>query len=230
MSNLYQAPQYLENHFIELGYEKALVWFIIWGDRLVYNEIGDFKEKLIQDKYWFSILKNNIEGKYNLSKRKLYRIIKELSISKEFEYKVEEERIDIRFLEDIKKIGIESQLVQKKTITDFFDKEIVINFINSIDIKTMEVSSIYTETLDKDHDCIYFLFNETKLVYIGQTSSSKSRLKTHLIDKNFDGYFILKYPFREKNFDHNKAKNFIEYSLIEKFNPKYNKRRIDYQN
>lgn len=63
--------------------------------------------------------------------------------------------------------------------------------------------------------CIYFLTDDRKVVYIGQTANIKTRLAEHRKNKQFDSYRFIYCSFDKLNI--------YEERWINKFKPKYNK-------
>ena len=69
-----------------------------------------------------------------------------------------------------------------------------------------------------DPDCgVYFLLQDFKIVYVGQTQNGLHRIGQHFVDekKAFDSYTFLPVPESQLNI--------IESAYIEKFNPVYNR-------
>ena len=67
---------------------------------------------------------------------------------------------------------------------------------------------------------IYFLFNDQKIVYIGQTTNVTQRINTHTMTragfKSFDSFVAIPAPLDELK------RRELEKSYIKKFNPKNN--------
>ncbi len=89
----------------------------------------------------------------------------------------------------------------------------------SISYRNMLVKSQVMQSSTKvdDHgdSCVYFLTQDGEIVYIGQSTSFKARLKVHLsTDKVFDSYSVFSVE-HEKMF-------ILEAFLIMFYRPKYN--------
>ena len=69
-------------------------------------------------------------------------------------------------------------------------------------------------SLNENMQCVYFLYQKEKLVYIGKTKDLLSRLSYHKKNKIFDSYSFLKCETNEIDV--------IERILINKFLPFYN--------
>lgn len=61
---------------------------------------------------------------------------------------------------------------------------------------------------------IYFLINEGKIVYVGQSKNIFARIGDHIKSKSFDSYFV--FSCQEENID------VMESFYIHKFNPELN--------
>lgn len=62
---------------------------------------------------------------------------------------------------------------------------------------------------------IYFLLDNNKIVYVGKSLSPEKRINSHISDKNFDSYSVIRCKECELNS--------LEKEYILKFLPKYNK-------
>jgi hypothetical protein len=80
---------------------------------------------------------------------------------------------------------------------------------------TMDVNA---ENLTKHNyiNCVYFLYNNDTLVYIGRTFILSQRIKQHLHDKVFNRFNYIQCCDYEAYL--------LEYEMIETFKPMYNKR------
>ena len=75
---------------------------------------------------------------------------------------------------------------------------------------------------------VYVLFNNNKVIYVGQTVYIRDRLMSHRLTKDIDKVYISKinnfkeYENRDKFFKHSKIIDILERNLIRNLNPKYN--------
>ena len=65
--------------------------------------------------------------------------------------------------------------------------------------------------------CVYILFCQKKIVYIGESQNPNQRIGSHIRDKLFDGYRILP----------TKRRKYWEKILIKRYKPKYNSNCIN---
>lgn len=66
--------------------------------------------------------------------------------------------------------------------------------------------------------CVYFLFDEEELIYIGQSTNACARISAHTRDKKFNSITML--PVPKENLD------YIELLYIQKYNPAINKKGL----
>lgn len=75
---------------------------------------------------------------------------------------------------------------------------------------------------------VYVLFNNNKVIYVGQTVYIRDRLMSHRLTKDIDKVYISKinnfkeYENKDKFFKHSKIIDILERNLIRNLNPKYN--------
>ena len=75
---------------------------------------------------------------------------------------------------------------------------------------------------------VYVLFNNNKVIYVGQTVYIRDRLMSHRLTKDIDKVYISKinnfkeYENRDKFFKHSKIIDILERNLIRNLNPKHN--------
>jgi len=83
----------------------------------------------------------------------------------------------------------------------------------------------YVDINDKipDCSCVYFLFNDVELIYIGQTKNLRGRMKTHNVAnkklKDDNDLFNCVYYLKVNNFDERLS---FEKEYILMYEPKYN--------
>jgi len=66
------------------------------------------------------------------------------------------------------------------------------DYFQSLEIELCEIEKQKGYSKSFDGPCIYFLFDEDRLVYIGQTVNFDSRIKTHMNQKYFTHTFCQK--------------------------------------
>lgn len=92
--------------------------------------------------------------------------------------------------------------------------------ICSISMQSLYKNKIDISSFKINTPCIYFLFKENKIVYVGQTTNIYQRITTHKKSKNFDSFSF--FDIYEKPFNGNYSSNELELYFILKFTPKYN--------